>query len=172
MAMKNTKRIVLLAIMVSQALVLSIIESWIPIPVPVPGVKLGLANIITMIVIMFFGIKDALLVVVVRCALSSAYGGGLMVFLFSIAGGVLSAIVMFLLHRKLSKVFSTVGISIAGAVSHNIGQLAVACVVMKELLVMTYLPVLMASGVVTGCFVGICSNLLAGALKKTNMLAD
>lgn len=169
--MKSTKKMVLLALMVSQALVLSIIESWIPVPAPAPGVKLGLANIVTMMAIVFFNPRETLLIVAVRCALASIYGGGFVVFLFSITGGILSAIVMSFLYKRFSGVFSITGISIAGAVSHNIGQLIVAGFILKEMLILTYLPVLVASGAVMGCFVGLCSSILTKALRKTDIFA-
>ncbi|MCX7921862.1 MAG: Gx transporter family protein [Clostridia bacterium] len=168
--MKSTRRLVLLALLVSQALILSVVESWIPIPIPIPGVKLGLANIITLVTIIFFGYREALLVVLVRCLLSSMFGGGFVIFLFSMAGGILSTLVMAFLYNKISRVFSIVGVSIAGAVMHNVGQLAVASVFMKDLSVMYYLPVLLVSGVIMGCFVGICSKLLVSALQRSKAL--
>lgn len=166
---KSVKRVVTLAIMVSQALVLSIIESFIPVPVPVPGVKLGLANIISLMVIIYLGWKDALLVVLARCALSSIYSGGYVVFLFSVTGGILSVLVMALLHRTLSRVFSVVGISIAGAIIHNMGQFIVASILMMDTALIGYIPVLLLSGVVTGCFVGLCASFLAKALERANI---
>lgn len=168
--MNNTRKLILLALMVSQALVLSIIESWIPFPFVFPGVKLGLANIVTMVVIMFFGLKETLLVVIVRVILSSIFTGGFAVFWFSITGGILSALVMAMLYYRFSKLFSTVGISVAGSIAHNIGQIIVASFYMRELTVFTYLPVLMVSGIIMGVFVGTISMLLAGALKSTNLL--
>jgi heptaprenyl diphosphate synthase len=162
----------LLSLMVAQALILSIIESWLPVNafIPIPGVKLGLANIITLIVITFYGGKDAIIVVIVRCALASFFGGGLIIFLFSITGGILSTLIMVFLYKKVIKYFSLTGISIAGAIVHNIGQIAIACFVMKTLSVLTYLPVLLFSGIIMGCFIGLCSKLLSEALKKTNIL--
>lgn len=169
--MKSTKKLVILAIMVAQALVLSLIESWIPMP-GIYGVKLGLANIVTMVVIVFFGLKDALLVVIVRCALASIFGGGPLVFLFSITGGILSTLVMSLLYKKFSRVFSIIGISIAGAVTHNIGQISVAIMVMQSLSVVSYLPVLLVAGIATGFFVGLCSNFLTAVLRRTNIISQ
>jgi len=167
--MHTTKRLVLLALMVSQAVVLSIVESWIPVPVGVPGVKLGLANIITLIIIVFLSYKDALAVVMVRSVLTFIFAGGFVVFLFSITGGILSTIVMAVLYKRAGRFFSIIGISIAGAVMHNLGQLSVASFVMRELSIMTYLPVLLLSGVIMGCFVGLCSNFLIMSLKKTGI---
>lgn len=168
--MNKTKRLAFLSIMVSQALVLSIIESWIPLPFVIPGIKLGLANIVILVVIVFFGLKDALAVMVVRCVLASIFGGGFVIFLFSLAGGILSTVIMAFLYKRMSKLFSLVGVSVAGSVAHNLGQLTVAGFIMKELSVYSYLPVLLVSGVVMGCFIGLCGNLLTEALRKTGKL--
>ena len=155
--------------MVSMALILSIVESWIPVPVAIPGVKLGLANIVTILTIIFFGVKEAIIVVCIRVALSSIFGGGLMIFFFSIAGGLLSTLTMAFLYRKMYNIFSLLGISIAGSIMHNIGQLLMASIVMKEFSVMSYLPVLLISGIIMGCIVGICSKLLVTSLEKTRI---
>lgn len=168
--MSSVKKIVLLGLLISQALVLSIIESWIQIPVPVPGVKLGLANIITVVVIVYFGFREALTVVIVRCVLTSFFGGGgWMFFFFSAAGGILSTMIMSILYKTGRNKFSLTGISIAGAITHNIGQLLVAAFFMRDLAVAVYLPVLLVSGCIMGFFVGFVSNLLVNALKKTKM---
>lgn len=167
--MNNTKRIVVLGLMVALSLVLSIIESWFPLPVPVPGVKLGLANIITITVIIFFGFADVLSVVFTRCILSSIFGGGITGFLFSISGGMLSAIAMYILYKKGSKLFSTIGISVAGAVTHNIAQIVVASFIMKDIAVFAILPLLLISGGVMGIFIGLCSGFLERAIRNTKI---
>jgi len=168
----NVKKMVLLAILISQALVLSIIESWIPlpVPVPVPGIKLGLANIVTIFIIVFYGYREALSVVLVRCLLSSFFSGGVTVFLFSISGGILSSIVMSLLYKKFSKFFSIIGISIAGAVMHNIGQIIMAVIVMKDIAVLGYIPVLIIAGIVTGLLVGVAAKLLIKGFDRSKMI--
>lgn len=167
--MNKTKRIVLLSLMVSLALVLSIIESWFPLPISIPGVKLGLANIITITVIIFFGFIDALSVVFIRCILASIYGGGITGFLFSISGGILSTIIMFIMYKKGSKLFSTIGISVAGAVTHNIAQIVIAGIIMKDAAVYTVLPLLLISGGIMGIFVGLSSGFLETAIRKTKI---
>lgn len=166
--MKRTRKMVMLAILVSQALVLSIIEAWIPlpIPVPVPGIKLGLANIVTLIVIVFFGYQQVLLVVLIRCLLSSLFTGGITVFLFSITGGVLSASIMSFLFKRFSKILSIIGISVAGAVMHNIGQIIMAVIVMRDTAVLGYLPMLLIAGVITGILIGIIGKLLIKHFEK------
>lgn len=168
--MNKTKRLVLISLFISQALVLSIIESWIPIPIPVPGVKLGLANIITLIVIIFFGFKEALTVVIIRTMLASIFGGGgLIVFLFSSAGGILSTIVMASLYKIKYDIFSIVGISVAGAAAHNIGQVLVATLLMKDVTVITILPLILVFGSLMGVLVGIASNFLEKKLRKSKI---
>ena len=167
--MNNTKRIVILGLMVALALVLSIIESWFPVPLPVPGVKLGLANIITITVIIFYDFKDAVSVVFIRCILASIFGGGVTGFLFSISGGILSTVVMYLLYKRGSKLFSTIGISIAGAVLHNIAQIVIASIIMKDTAVYFILPVLLISGLIMGFFVGLCSGFLEKAIRNTKI---
>ncbi len=159
-------RIVLLALLVSQAMVLSFIETFIPNPVPIPGFKLGLANIVTMLVIFFFGFGDAVLVVVVRCALSAILFGGPVVFIFSLAGGILSTVVMSVLYYRMREMLSIIGISMAGAVAHNAGQLVAAVVLMGTLSVFSYLPVLLIAGLVTGFITGVCSRQLSKAFQK------
>jgi heptaprenyl diphosphate synthase len=168
-ALKKTRKLVLLALFTAQAIVLSIVESWLPIPAAVPGVKLGLANIITLSVIIFFGFREAIAVVIVRTVLVSFYAGGPMVFLFSAAGGILSTAAMAVLYSRMSRIFSIIGVSIAGAIMHNLGQLIMASFVMKEVSVLLYLPILIVSGIIMGCFVGLCTNFLVKALKKTNI---
>jgi heptaprenyl diphosphate synthase len=167
--MGRTKKTIILALLTAQALVLSIVENWIPLPVVLPGIKLGLANIVVLITIVFFGLKDALVIVLVRTVLSSFFSGGFTVFMFSISGGILSSLVMNFLYKKMFKVFSIMGISIAGAIMHNLGQLLMASLIMKDFSVMMYLPILFLSAVIMGSFTGLCSNYLIKALKKTRI---
>lgn len=163
---EKSKKIVMLALLTTQALVLSIIESWIPFPGMLPGMKLGLANIIVLTTIVFFSLKETLTLILARTILSSFFTGGFINFLFSISGGVLSGIIMYFLYKKRSQVFGIIGVSIAGASMHNLGQLIIASIIMKETSVIMYLPVLLFSGIVTGSFTGLCSSFLIKALCK------
>lgn len=162
----KTRQVVFLALMISQALVLSLVENWIPLPFVFPGVKLGLANIVTMAVILFMGFRAAMVVTILRTLLASMFGGGFIVFFFSVSGGILSTVIMALLYMKANKGLGIVGISIAGAISHNVGQLLMASFFMKDLDIMAYLPVLMISGVIMGVFIGISTNYLSKAMKN------
>jgi len=166
------KRMVLLAVFASQALVLSILEAWIPIPTGIPGIKLGLANIITIIILILYSLSDALIIILIKCILSSLFLGGPVIFIFSLCGGVLSATIMWILLKNMQYWFSLVGISIAGSIAHNIAQVLVACLIMNDLSIVTFLPVMLISGVVMGSFVGYCSIFLVKAIKKLNMITS
>lgn len=138
------------------ALIFSYVEMLIPIHFGVPGIKLGLANLMIVIMLYKSGPKDALLLSVVRIVLSGFMFGNLFAILYSLAGGVLSLAVMALLKKRGT--FSVMGVSIAGGVFHNIGQLAVAMAVVETYRVGYYLPVLLIAGMVTGMLIGIVSN--------------
>lgn len=168
----STKKLVFLAIMVSQALILSIVENFIPIPRVVPGVKLGLANIVTLIIIIFFGLRDAMLVTLVRVVLGSIFGGGFIIMLFSLAGGILSTLVMHLMYKRMSKAFSLLGVSITGSLAHNLGQMLMASLTMREAAVLSYLPVLLISGIIMGSFVGLCTQWLKVAFVRLRLFDE
>lgn len=154
----DIRKLTSLAMFISAALILHVVEAMIPLPFPVPGIKLGLANIVTLLAIIFFDFKDVLVIVLLRCFMGSVFGGSISGFLFSISGGILSAFVMWFFYRKLSKYFSLVGISTAGAVVHNIGQLFMAGIIISDFRIYLYLPVLMTASVCTGIFIGIVCN--------------
>lgn len=138
------------------ALIFSYVEMLIPIHFGVPGIKLGLANLMIVIMLYKSGPKDALLLSVVRIVLSGFMFGNLFAILYSLAGGILSLAVMALLKKRGT--FSVMGVSIAGGVFHNIGQLAGAMAVVETYRVGYYLPVLLIAGMVTGMLIGIVSN--------------
>lgn len=167
--MSKTKKLVILAVFAAQAIILSIVEGWFPIPVPFPGVKLGLANIITIVLLSFFGLKETLAVICIRIFISSLYGGGFVVFLFSLTGGILSTLAMYLALKLGRDNVSLWSVSLLGSIFHNLGQLAVAAAVMKDLAVFAYLPVLLISAVIMGVFVGITGTFLVNSLQKTRI---
>jgi len=155
----NPRKLVLLAILVSLATALHVIETLIPNPVPIPGAKLGLANIITLVSLRLFGWKEALLVVILRIITGSLLGGTFLGlgFLLSLSGGVFSLIVMFGLLR-LIKGLSTVGVSVGGAASHNLAQVAVAAFLTHTVQLFYFLPVLLLLSIPTGVFTGIAAR--------------
>lgn len=165
---KEVRRLTFLAISTTFALVLSYIEFLLPpIFAAVPGVKLGLANIATVFLLYRFGVKEAAAVTFLRVALSSLLFGNPMIFIYSIAGALLSLVVMVLL-KKLD-FLSTVGVSTAGAVAHNLGQIIVAMIVLETAEIGYYMIVLAATGTVSGIFVGLLGGLLLKRLKLENL---
>jgi len=143
--------------MTGLAIGLHIFESFIPMPVPVPGAKLGLANIISLFVILNFGLRDALAVTVLRTVLGSLLSGTFMtiVFYFSFAGGLASTLVMGLAVRLFAQHFSVVGISVLGAFTHNLAQIAVAALMVQTIYITLYLPYMLFFALPTGVFVGL-----------------
>ena len=145
------------------ALIFSYVETLIPIQIGIPGVKLGLANLVTVLALYKMGTKDAFLLAVVRVLVSGFMFGSMFSILYSLAGGMLSLVVMSALKRIGG--FSVTGVSIAGGVFHNIGQLLVALFAEQTARVVYYTPVLMIAGVVTGFLIGITSNEVLKRLK-------
>lgn len=155
--MKN--RAAYFGVFTALALIFSYVEALIPIHFGIPGVKLGLANLAIVIVLYKTDFKEALLLSVTRVVLAGFIFGSLFSILYSMAGGILSLLVMTAL--KQSKSFSIIGVSMAGGVCHNIGQLVVAMLVVETYQVGYYLPVLLVSGLVTGALIGIvCREVL------------
>ena len=155
--MKN--RAAYFGVFTALALIFSYVETLIPVNFGIPGAKLGLANLVIVIVLYKTGFKEALLLSVTRVVLAGFLFGNLFGILYGLAGAVLSLVAMECL--KLRSSFSVVGVGIAGGVSHNIGQLIVAMIVVETYQVGYYLPVLLVAGVVTGTLIGIvCREVL------------
>jgi heptaprenyl diphosphate synthase len=158
------KRITVIGISVSLAMILSYLESMIPSFVPVPGIKIGLSNLIIVILLYSGGTVDAFLTDIIRIILSSVLFGSPLSFLFSISGGLLSFFVMWLL--KKTGILSVLSISAAGGVCHNTGQLVMAIIILKSPALYYYLPPLLMGGLLTGLFNGIVSAELVRYLNK------
>lgn len=165
----DTRKLVFLSLLVAMGTALHVVEGMLAIPLPVPGVKLGLANVVTLLALNLYGVRDALGVALLRVVLGSLIGGFFLSpgFLLSATGAVGSTFVMALLIRR-TRCFSMIGISMAGAVAHNLGQLLAASLVLQSAAVVYYLPVLILAGLPTG----ICTGYLLNALleEKTGVL--
>ena len=159
----NTKKLTMLALSVSFALILSFIESRIPAFVAIPGIKVGLANIAVIFVLYKLGIKEAIAVSAVRVILVSMLFGHPISLIYSITGATLSLTAMILLKKFTP--LSEITISISGGILHNIGQICAASVMMGTNVVTYYLPFLLISGTVAGVVVGIASGLLISKIK-------
>lgn len=152
------KSVALLGICTAIAMVLSYLESLIPLSFAVPGVKLGLANIAVVFVLYKLGAKEAVLVSALRIIWMAILFGNFLTLAYSAAGAVLSLIAMILLKR--SERFSAVGVSVTGGILHNAGQILVAMLIMETAQIVYYLPVLCISGIAAGVAVGIVSAIL------------
>ena len=152
------------AMLVALAMIFSYVESLIPINFGIPGMKLGVANLVTVTGMYFLEFPEVFLVVVMRILLTGFLFGNGMSIVYSLAGGILSFLVMALMKRL--KGFSVAGVSIAGGVSHNIGQIIVASVVVENLKLIYYLPALLIAGTVTGFVMGMISKKLLPIVKR------
>ena len=161
--MKN--KVAVFGVFTSLALILSYVELLIPINFGIPGMKLGLANLLVVILLYNCGPRDALLLSVIRILLSGLIFGNMFSIFYSLGGGLLSLAVMVFL--KKTGQFTVAGISIGGGASHNVGQLLVAMFVVQTYQVGYYLPVLLIAGVITGAVIGILS---AEVLKRTQSI--
>ena len=160
----NTRKIARFGLLASMALILGYFERFIPIAAGIPGIKLGLANTVLLYAVYLMDAKSAWLLMCVKVVLSGFLFSGVSGMLYSFAGGVLSLAAMLLLRR--AKDISIVGVSAGGAVFHNIGQTAVACIMVQSGAVIGYLPVLMLSAVITGVLTGIAAKYTIAGLKK------
>ena len=157
--MTNNRRYAMLVILITNAILISFLDSLIPIPIPVPGIKLGLGNIITLVAVAFLSLKDVLFITIVRSFVVAILTRGIMMLPFSVSGGVLSALAMWLIYKKLSGLFSVKGVSMVGAMVHSVTQLTVASLILGQSVVMYYLPVLLIASVFTGLITGSISEL-------------
>ena len=160
----QTKKLATAAVLTATAMMLSYVESLIPAFVAVPGIKIGLANIVTVFALYTIGWRGALCVSLVRVCLSSLLFGNVTGFFYSLSGALLSFLGMLILSRI--SVFSPVAVSSVGGVLHNVGQVLASALVLETAAVFTYLPVLLISGTLAGVVIGIAAGLLVGRLKK------
>ncbi|ABR48443.1 Heptaprenyl diphosphate synthase component I [Alkaliphilus metalliredigens QYMF] len=163
----NTKKVAYLAMLTSLGLALHIVESFIPNPFMgiAPGAKLGLANIIGLITLVMFGLKYALTVNILRSILGGLASGMITSMFYSLAGAIVSTIIMWVIYKLLSKYFSLIGVSVFGALGHNIAQLTVASIMISNTRMFIYLPVMMLTSIFTGIFIGLTANLALNKAK-------
>jgi len=165
--LNRTQKLVYFSFFLTLAAVLGLLESLLPNPLPLPGVKLGLANIVTLLVLYVFGLKAGVSLALLRVIFVSLLTGTFLSvgFWLSLSGGIISALVMGVLLRHCP-VFSIVGTSIAGAVMHNLGQLAAASLLIQTSYIFFYLPILLLAGIPTGLITGYIAGLLLPSLGR------
>ena len=161
----KAKTAALCGLLVCTALILSLVEGFIPAAaIPIPGIKLGLANIVILFALYKLGFRCAVMILLARSILASLFGGGITSLLFSLSGGVLSLLTMYLLKKIPPTRVSIYGVSIAGAAMHGVGQIIASVFMLKTVTVVFYLPVLLISGIITGTLIGAVTGML---FKKT-----
>lgn len=161
---QRTRKIALYGLLVALALILSYVESLVPAFFAVPGMKLGLTNVVVLVALYCLGDGSALAINVVRILLVSFLFGNGVSFMYSLAGGVLSGLVMILL-KKTGK-FRMITVSVAGGIAHNIGQILVAMVILETTALAYYLLILWFTGLATGVIIGVISYEVTRRVKK------
>ena len=161
----ETRKIARMGLLTALALILSYVESLIPAFVAVPGVKMGLANIVVVFALYTLGPGEAAIVSIIRVVLSSLLFGSILSLSYSAAGAVISLLSMIILMK--TKIFGVTSVSVTGGVFHNLGQILVACLVLETDVLLYYLPVLILSGTITGAVIGIASSIVIKRLQKS-----
>ncbi len=154
------------ALLAAVALTIFVLEAQIPLPLPVPGLKLGLCNIVTLFALCRLGRGWSLAIVLTRIVLGNLAMGQVMAMLYALAGGLLSFLVMALIFRRLGQDLLWVT-GAFGGIAHNLGQMTVAVLVTSTPALLVYLPVLLLCGILTGAFTGLCARLLCERLPNT-----
>lgn len=156
--MNNTRRLTTLSITIAVAMVLSYLESLIPVFVAIPGIKVGLANVAVIFTLYKLGDKEAIIISLIRVALISMLFGNAATFLYSIAGAIFSLLLMIILKRFSP--LHTVAVSVVGGVAHNLAQIGVASLLLRTDVLIYYLPFLLLSGIIAGIAVGVTGAIL------------
>ena len=169
--MSKAKKIAFCAVMIALALALSYGERFIPLQlvIPLPGIKLGLANVVTLVALYRLKGRYAFAILVPRCILGAVFGGGITGLFFSLTGGLLALVTM--LFAKKVPLFSIYGVSILGAAAHNIGQIFAAVVLLRSVYVAAYLPWLLLTAIVTGSLTGAAGAGILHALSYATVSA-
>lgn len=165
MKKSKTKRIALFGMMVALAFIFSYFESMIPFNFGVPGIKLGLANLVVVVSLYIQKPSEAFAIAVIRIFLAALTFGNMFSLAYSLCGGILSYVVMLLAKRTK---LSIIGVSMLGGICHNIGQIIVAAIVMETVRIAYYLPVLIGAGLVTGLLIGLVSKIVVDRFQKIN----
>lgn len=160
----RSKKVAFLGLCITLSMILSFVESQIPALVAIPGIKVGLPNLVIVFLLYRSGWKETVTVSLIRILLISILFGNLQILSFSLAGAILSLISMILL--KKSNWFSCITVSIVGGIFHNVGQIIAACLWTQTAEIAFYLPVLLISGTVAGALIGIIGGMLVKRLEK------
>ena len=164
--MNGLKKNIFLAVLVSIGLALSVLEASIPLPIAIPGARLGLSNMVVLITLVVFGFKEGITVSALKSIVLMLVTGSVSSFIYSFSGAIISCIGMYIVYKYFSNIFSLIGVSIFGALFHNFAQVTVASIMLNNSRIYTYLPFLMLTSIFTGYFVGLSSGYIIKNLKK------
>jgi len=166
----TTKQLTLCAVLTAMALALSYLENFFPLSlaIPIPGIKLGLANIVTLFALYVLGAGQALMILAARCLLGAVFAGNMNALIFSLLGGFTAMLVMIVLSRTGK--LSVYGVSIGGAAAHNCGQVAAAVLTLGNTAPLYYLPILLGVSLFTGALTGLIAACLFRALAHTDLM--
>lgn len=167
--MKKNQKIIFLALLSALGIVLGLFESVIPLPVAIPGARLGLSNIVVLVTIVAIGYKEGFFISIFKTIILALVTGAVSSFFFSLGGAILSSVFMILSHKYLQKYLSLIGISEIGSFFHNLGQVMVASFIMQSTTIFAYLPILVILGIFTGFFVGLSSIYIVKNINIRNL---
>lgn len=161
------KRLATNGIFIGLALIFSYLEKFIPFEliIPIPGIKLGLANIVTIAALILLDVKSAVVITILRCILANMLFGTPMSMMIAVSGATMALMVMAVLKTGYNRIYSIIGISAAGAAAHNIGQIAAASLVMKSTAVFAFLPFLLIASMLTGFVTGVTAKSIISRLE-------
>jgi heptaprenyl diphosphate synthase len=159
----KSKSIATYGLLIALAFILSYIESLFPLSIAIPGIKLGLANLVVITALYKMGVKEAFVLSIIRIVLVGFTFGNPSTMMFSLVGGFLSWLLMVIFQK--TKLFSMIGVSIIGGIAHNIGQIVVAIMVVENIDIIYYLPFLLIFGVIMGALIGILATIIIKRLR-------
>lgn len=161
----TTKRLVICSILISIALTIFVLEAQIPLPIAIPGLKLGLSNIVTLFALVYLSPKEAFLILVSRILLGSFFVGSPASLIYSLSGGIICLLTETLIFKHIGKKF-VIEISVIGAMVHITTQILCAIIITRTTAIFYYLPILLIPSMITGAFCGICVKLMDKNLKN------
>lgn len=165
----NTRKLVLISLLGALGSVIGLLESFIPLPFIVPGMRLGLSNMVVLVSIVIFGFKEGVCVSLLKSVLLLLLSGNVTGFMYSFVGAMLSSVAMATTVKYLKNEVSLIGVSLLGATMHNIAQVTMAVLLLQNVYVYSYLPVLLIMGLFTGVFVGLSSQYIIDNMRRWNL---
>lgn len=170
--MTNTKKIVLMALLAAFGSILGLFEAMIPLPFIAPGLRLGFSNIVVLVSLVVFGFKEGIIVALLKSILLMLLSGNVSSFMYSFSGAFLSSIAMVIALKFGKRFLSLIGVSIIGSSFHNVAQVTLSSLILNNIMMFSYLPILLILGIFTGFFVGISSIYILRNLKNNIKLKN